>query len=287
MASVIPAVTKISPRVRRILGCNPGLMTLQGTNTYIVGTGKRRILIDTGDADVPQYINHLRSVLEYENIDLAHIFLTHWHHDHVGGLNDILGELTEYTKNCEVWKFPCYEDEKIHKDLISFKDGQEISVEGATLRVLHTPGHTTDHVVFHLLEDNAIFSGDCILGEGTAVFEDLYDYLESLRTMLDVQPSVIYPGHGNVIYDPIDRIQYYLCHRQQREQQIIDVLSKNRKRSLSECDLVTLIYTDIPKKLIKAAESNVIHHLQKLLKEDKVKKVNSTWQYNEIATTVF
>nr|AEE62229.1 unknown [Dendroctonus ponderosae] len=199
MAAVIPAVTRISPRVIRVLGCNPSCMTLQGTNTYIVGTGKRRVLIDAGDADVPQYINHLKNVLTQEDIDLAHIFLTHWHHDHVGGLNDILEELPEFTENCEIWKYPRFEDHNIHPELGSLKDGQEFAVEGATLRVLHTPGHATDHVVFSLLEENAMFSGDCVLGEGTAVFEDLFDYMNSLRAILETQPFVIYPGHGNTI----------------------------------------------------------------------------------------
>lgn len=84
-------------------------------------------------------------------------------------------------------------------DVKNLVDGQEISVDGAKVKVIATPGHTTDHCIFFLDETEAVFSGDCILGEGTAVFEDLYDYMRSLEHILAIKPAVIYPGHGNII----------------------------------------------------------------------------------------
>ncbi|GLV45778.1 uncharacterized protein CBL_02798 [Carabus blaptoides fortunei] len=277
MAAVIPAVTKLSSRVIRILGCNPGPMTLQGTNTYLLGTGKRRILIDTGDDDVPQYIIHLRHVLKHEGCDLEHIILTHWHHDHVGGLKNVM----ETQKNCKIWKYPRTEPEDLPEGvkIEMLKDQDEISVEGATVRVIHTPGHTTDHVILFLNEENAVLSGDCVLGEGTAVFEDLHDYMKSLNYILKLNPDVIYPGHGNVIQDPLKKIQYYIDHRNERETQILEVLKNNLHEDFTEMDLVKIIYTDIAEKMHRAAAFNVNHHLMKLKKDNKVQFVNNKWKY--------
>ncbi|KAK5646322.1 hypothetical protein RI129_004786 [Pyrocoelia pectoralis] len=285
MAAVIPIVTKLSSRIIRILGCNPGPMTLQGTNTYILGTGKRRILLDTGEGNTPQYINSLKAVLYHEGCTISHIFLSHWHKDHVGGLKDVL-DLIDYTSCCEIWKYPQKEINGIESNeddvkINQFQDGQEFSVEGATLRVIHTPGHTTDHCVFHLLEENAIFSADCILGEGTGVFEDLYDYMNSLETILGLQPTVVFPGHGNVVYNPQEKIQYYIEHRNERERQIIITLKENPCQIFTEMDLVRLIYRDTPEKLWKAAAFNVNHHLIKLLKEKRVKQIENMWQISE------
>lgn len=284
MAAVIPIVTKLSTRIIRILGCNPSPMTLQGTNTYILGTGKRRILLDTGEGNIPQYINHLKAVLRNEGCTLAHIFLSHWHIDHVGGLRDVL-DLQGYSPSVQVWKYP--RTEKIKENIIDnfkindLKDGQEFSVEGATVRVVYTPGHSTDHTVFLLMEENAVFSGDCILGDGTTVFEDLYDYMNSLEIILGLQPTVVYPGHGNVVHNPEDKIQYYIKHRNDRERQIISVLKENPCQVFTEMDLVEIIYQDTPQKLWQGAAYNVNHHLLKLLKENRVRQIESMWQLNE------
>ncbi|XP_050685482.1 beta-lactamase-like protein 2 homolog [Leptidea sinapis] len=277
MAAVIPAVTRLSNRIIRILGCNPGPMTLQGTNTYLIGTGKDRILLDTGDKDIKQYQKHLSEVVSAEKINIEHIVLTHWHHDHIGGVENIYGTIA---KSPTIWKHKRHESDGVDKDLppsLPLKwltDGQEIKVEGATLKIHHTPGHTTDHVVLTLIEDNILFSGDCILGEGTAVFEDLYTYMKSLQRILELKPGVIYPGHGNVVEDPLEKIKYYIEHRNMREDQILNALKDNANKHFNEMELVKLIYRDTPEHLWAAAAYNVNHHLTKLTKENKIECIN-------------
>ncbi|XP_013200465.2 beta-lactamase-like protein 2 homolog [Amyelois transitella] len=289
MTAVIPAVTKLSGRIIRILGFNPGPMTLQGTNTYLIGTGRNRILLDTGDKDIKDYQNSLCEVVQSEQVNIEHIVVTHWHHDHIGGVENIYGGIAKHPK---VWKHKRSKEDSPDNELSPsipvnwLSDGQEIIVEGATVKVHHTPGHTTDHVVLSLKEDNVLFSGDCILGEGTAVFEDLYTYMKSLQKILDLKPDIIYPGHGPVVEDPLQKIQYYIEHRNKREGQILEALKNNASKQLNEMDLVKIIYTETAEHLWPAAAYNVNHHLTKLTKENKVKCVKvddeNRWQFDGV-----
>nr|XP_019563206.2 beta-lactamase-like protein 2 homolog [Aedes albopictus] len=279
MATIAP-ITKISPRLIRVLGCNPGPMTLQGTNTYIIGTGERRILLDASDENVPEYIGHLKKVISDERILINDIIVSHWHHDHIGGVDEVL-DVIENKDSCKVWKYPrsdAPETTLRNANIHHLEHGQKFSIEGATLEVIHTPGHTTDHVVLVLHEDNSLFSADCILGEGTTVFEDLYEYMKSLQVIQDAKPSVIYPGHGNIILDPVERIAQYISHRNQREAQIMAVFQQQPTTLFDEMDLVREIYKDTPEHLWKAAAYNVSHHLQKLHKEKRISLDGDRWK---------
>ncbi|XP_053602183.1 endoribonuclease LACTB2-like [Plodia interpunctella] len=210
MSAVIPKVTKLSGRIIRILGCNPGPMTMQGTNTYLIGTGKNRLLLDAGDKNVEEYQKTLRQLIRFQKANIEHILVTHWHPDHIGGVENIYGNIAI---NPKVWKHkrskydsPDSELPK-HIPIHWLSDGQEINVEGATLKIYHTPGHTTDHVVVTLLEENVLFSGDCILGNGTAIFEDLHSYIKSLQKILNLKSNAIYPGHGPVLQMSLDMLK--------------------------------------------------------------------------------
>ncbi|KAK9510461.1 hypothetical protein O3M35_005245 [Rhynocoris fuscipes] len=274
MSVNLEAVTKLSPLVIRILGFNPGIMTLQGTNTYLIGNGSRRILLDTGENNKPEYIEALKKVVDEEKAKLAHVIISHWHLDHIGGLKDVMDNFANETT---VWKFRRSDAKNKNQfDCVPIKyltDDQEIQVEGATVRVVHTPGHTTDHIVLHLKEENSVFSGDCILGTGTSVFEDLYDYTKSLEKILNLDAVILYPGHGPVVEDVRRKVISYIRHRQTREDQIKDVLNKFKGQNVTTLDIVKALYVDAPESLYSAAERNVINHLKKLQKEGLVIEV--------------
>ncbi|KRZ26529.1 Beta-lactamase-like protein 2, partial [Trichinella pseudospiralis] len=274
----LPVSVALSPRVYRILGCNSGSMTLQGTNTYLVGTGRKRVLIDTGEANNFAYLQYLSQTLSETGACICGVLCTHWHADHIGGVSNVARQYSV----TNLMKFRrANPEENIKYEELGFEfvqEGQLITVEGATLKVIHTPGHADDHMSLQLLEENAIFSGDCILGDGsTTVFEDLDSYMKSLKKLQSLAPDLIYPGHGSPIHDAAKRIQQYIDHRQRRENQIFNVLSQS-KLPLTPMDIVQKIYNETPAILHRAASVNVLQHLEKLQKLGKTKRKDGKWK---------
>ncbi|KAL8713950.1 MAG: hypothetical protein Q9220_002096 [cf. Caloplaca sp. 1 TL-2023] len=268
----IPEVERLSPLVLRILGGNPGKFTLQGTNTYLIGLGARRLLIDTGEGR-PSWAKLLTDILNTENTAVSDVLITHWHPDHVGGIADLL-------KACPEAKVHKHSPGKGQQPI---EDGQKFMAQGAELRAFHCPGHTTDHMAFVLEEENAMFTGDNVLGHGTAVFEDLSTYMASLERMCEQNPGRAYPGHGPVIEDGKKRIKEYIEHRHRREREVLDVLADARtdvsaaddgdasdQGARSPMEMVKVIYKDVPENLHEPAARGVEQVLQKLANEGKI-----------------
>ncbi|KAL2045494.1 hypothetical protein N7G274_001922 [Stereocaulon virgatum] len=269
----LPEIRRLSPLVIRILGGNPGKFTLQGTNTYLIGTGSSRLLVDTGEGE-RSWPPLLSSVLSSESTTVSHAIVTHRHQDHVGGIKDLLS----LCPNAVIHKHNPISGQK------TINDGQIFETEGASLRAFHCPGHTTDHMALVLEEENAMFTGDNVLGHGTAVFEDLATYLDSLAQMRNQFGGRAYPGHGEVIEDGRGRITEYISHRKQREDELLHALRKTGNEA-TPLELVKVVYEDVSESLHEAAANGSLQVLQKLEGEGKVVlNGNGKWQISGKAT---
>lgn len=235
----LPDVAQVSSSIWRILGGNPSKFTLQGTNTYLLGRGRERILVDTAQG-LQAWKDKLYETLLREggNVKVKTCILTHWHHDHVLGIKDVRA----YSPGVKVHKHLGKEydpDQTLTKeDILDIDDGQLFSVgsekDGDLFEVeaFHAPGHAKDHMCLLVTkspdpeEVGCIFTADNVLGHGTAVFEDLATYIESLHLMKrrTGKGKRAFPGHGEVIGDAIAKLDEYITHRKMREDEAMNVL---------------------------------------------------------------
>ncbi|KAK0729559.1 beta-lactamase-like protein [Lasiosphaeris hirsuta] len=227
-------VEQISPRVLRVLGQNPGKFTLQGTNTYIVGTGRERLIIDTGQG-AKEWADLIASTLADQGFKLSHVLITHFHNDHCRGVPDLLRLYPELSTS--IYKnTPDRTQQPI-------RDGQVFEVEGATVRAVHAPGHSHDHMCFILEEEQAMFTGDNVLGHGTAAVEHLGTWMQSLRTMKSHGCTVGYPAHGVVVPNLSQKIDQELACKVRRERQVLQALrGAGQGGRITVEELVTKVY---------------------------------------------
>jgi glyoxylase-like metal-dependent hydrolase (beta-lactamase superfamily II)/8-oxo-dGTP pyrophosphatase MutT (NUDIX family) len=259
--------TELSPLVTCVLAPNPGLMTGAGTNTYIVGRGEVAII----DPAVPDPVYIERVAREAGNRgEVKLILLTHSHIDHIGGVAPLAEQLS-----VDVAAF-AGEAQFVTRALA---DDEVISLGGASLRALHTPGHASDHLCFYLEEEKAVFAGDVVAGFGTVVISppdgSLQRYMETLRRLRALDVGKIYPAHGPVVDDGKAKLDEYIEHRLARERQVVDAL----ENGLHEIPtMVAHIYVDVPQALHVMAQRSVLAHLEMLEAEGRVSRDGEHWE---------
>ena len=267
---LVPGVAKaLSPLARRILAPNPSVFTGPGTNTYLVGIDEI-VVIDPGPADDA----HLDAIVGCGGDRIRWIVCTHTHEDHAPGV----AGLKERT-GAEVLAFGNRDGLKVDRRI---GDGYTIDATEFRLQAMHTPGHASNHLCYYLPEERMLFTGDHIMDGSTVVIRppdgDMAAYLESLAKVRAIKRlRSIAPGHGRLIENPYEVIDWYIEHRQVREQAIYDALARHGTAKID--DLVPEVYADVDEERQKIARHSMHAHLIKLAAEGKVtgKTLTGRW----------
>jgi glyoxylase-like metal-dependent hydrolase (beta-lactamase superfamily II) len=267
---------QVSPLIRRVVANNPGPFTYKGTGVYIVGKGDVAVL-DPGP-DTAENLDMLMRATAGERV--THILVTHSHMDHSPAAHPLAertgakvhaSNLPAKPSDCDGVRMEAGDDLSFRPD-IAVKDGDRFSGPGWTIEAVATPGHTSHHMAYALLEEHALFPGDHIMGWSTTVISppdgDMTAYIRSLEKVRARNFSVLWPTHGPPVRDVRTFLDAYLEHRFERERQVIAQLEQG-KRLIK--DMVAVIYADVDKRLHPAACHSVLAHIIRLVELGRVR----------------
>jgi glyoxylase-like metal-dependent hydrolase (beta-lactamase superfamily II) len=266
-------VDQVSPLIRRVTANNPGPFTFKGTGVYIVGRGEVAV-IDPGP-DLAEHLEALTAALAGETVTA--ILTTHTHSDHSPLARPLAARTggTIYGRAApEAAEGAVRLDEDHHGGFvpdISVADGQRIAGPGWTLEAIATPGHISNHVCYALLEENALFSGDHVMGWSTTVISppsgDMTDYYASLDKVAARGFSTLWPTHGPPITEVAPFLAAYKAHRLDRERQILEQLAAGHGRI---GEMVPAMYAAVDPRLHPAAAHSVLAHMIHLTRQGVV-----------------
>jgi glyoxylase-like metal-dependent hydrolase (beta-lactamase superfamily II)/8-oxo-dGTP pyrophosphatase MutT (NUDIX family) len=268
---------RLSPHLIRVTAPNPGMMTGPGTNSYLVGGGPRNTwaVIDPGP-DLPV---HVEALLAAAPGPITAILVTHTHPDHSPAAASlaartgapVLGRIADHAANQDPGFRPAREP--VHDERIAVD-------EGLVLRVIHTPGHASNHLCFLLESERTLFTGDHLMGASTVVIGppdgDMSAYLDSLRALLPRPIDWLAPGHGFLMAEPHRIIEGVVRHRLAREAKVVTAL-----RELGPADLPTLlarVYDDVRPELHPVAARSLTAHLIKLRRDGLAMSEAEHWR---------
>ncbi len=255
---------QVSPLIRRVVANNPSAFTYKGTGVYIIGRGEVAV-IDPGP-DLPEHLEALLAATAGERI--THILTTHTHSDH----SPLARPLAERTGAVVIGRAAPQDPEgairldEAHeagfRPHIEVADGQVTRGPGWTLEAIATPGHASNHVCYALAEENALFTGDHVMGWSTTVISpphgDMTDYYASLDKVTARGFSTLWPTHGPPVTEVAPFLAAYKAHRLEREAQIIEQIRAGRSRI---AEMVPVIYAAVDPRLHPAAAHSVLAHI--------------------------
>ncbi len=271
------APDRVHPGVRRVIANNPGPYTYTGSGAYIIGRGEVAV-IDPGPDD-PAHLDALLRATAGETV--SHILITHTHSDHCGLARKFaartgapvlaFGPHPVGDKASDTPALDEGADYSFAPDIL-LRDGDRIDGLDWKIEAVHTPGHLSNHLCFALPAENALFTGDHMMGWATTVVAppdgDMTAYIESLEKLLTRDDAIYFPTHGAPIKTPHRFVRAVRTHRLMRDAQIVEQIKKGRS-GIKE--IVTMMYADIDPRLHGAAALNVLAHLIRLVGNETVR----------------